>query len=161
MSAVAENVVTAPFPAVEWFAQLATFMREDRARQEQLGYIDCVAGFVVSEATGDGFARHFHVTFEEFEATDVREVDAAQAGEADFALVAPLAVWREMIESIATGGGRPALEQTLNRLSHMGTPMKLDAADPVKADLYFRYNQSLQEFFNASARMHTRFPGDG
>lgn len=158
VSAAAETPLDVPFPDVAFFEQLAAFMREDRARQEQLGYIDCAACFVVEDGTADGFARHFLVTFEEFEATDVREVDAAGAAGADFALVATLATWRAMIESIAAGGGRPALEQTLNRLSHMGTPMKLEAPDAVKADLYFRYNQSLQEFFNASARLRTHFP---
>ena len=98
------------------------------------------------------------MTFEEFEAVDVSEVDAANADAADFTLVASLDTWRAMIESIAAGHGRPALEQTLNRLSHMGAPMKLEAPDAVKADLYFRYNQSLQEFFNASARLRTHFP---
>ena len=80
-----------------------------------------------------------------------------EAVQADFALVASLATWRAMIESIARGGGRPGLDHSLNRLSHMGTPMKLVAANPLKADLYFRYNQSLQEFVNASAKLHTQF----
>lgn len=62
-----------------------------------------------------------------------------------------------MIGSIAAGHGRPDLEHTLNRLSHMGTPMQLIGDDVLKTDLYFRYAQSLQEFFNASARFETRF----
>ena len=49
----------------------------------------------------------------------------------------------------------PALTQTLNYLSHMGTPLALVAADPLKSDLYYRYNQSLQEFVNASHAFHT------
>jgi hypothetical protein len=35
--------------------------------------------------------------------------------------------------------------------------MRLVADDPLQADLYFRYNQSLQEFVNASAAFPTRF----
>ena len=62
------------------------------------------------------------------------------------------------IESIAAGGGRPALDQTLNYLSHMGTPLTLVASDPLKSDLYYRYNQSLQEFVNASCAFDTEFP---
>ena len=73
------------------------------------------------------------------------------------ALEATLATWREMIENIAAGGGRPDLTHTLNYLSHPGTPIRLVADDPLKADLYFRYNQSLQEFVNASASFPTRF----
>ena len=63
-----------------------------------------------------------------------------------------------MIESIAAGGGRPALDQTLNRLSHMGTPVRVHSDDPLRRDLYFRYNQSLQEFVNASGCFRTGFP---
>ncbi len=40
----------------------------------------------------------------------------------------------------------------------MGTPLTLVAADPLKSDLYYRYNQSLQEFVNASAAFDTEFP---
>ena len=158
MSALPEPLPeTLAFPAQAWFAGLARLMNANRARQEQLGYIDCVAVFTVSDAGEDGGPRHFRVSFEEFSATEVAEVDAGGAAAADFALVAPLATWRAMLESIAAGHGRPALEQSLNRLSHMGTPMMLVAADPLKADLYFRYNQSLQEFFNASAVFTTVF----
>jgi hypothetical protein len=139
-----------PFPSVAWFRRLADHMNAHRARQEHLGYVDCVAEFRVV----DGPA--VQVTFEEFAAVDVR---AAEPGRADFALEASLPTWRAMIESIARGGGRPELTQTLNHLSHRGAPMRLVADDPLQADLYFRYNQSLQEFVNASATFRTVFPG--
>jgi hypothetical protein len=62
-----------------------------------------------------------------------------------------------MIESIAAGKGRPALEYTLNRMSHAGTPVRLRSDDPLRKDMYFRFNQSLQEFVNASAGFRTTF----
>lgn len=145
------------FPAEAWFQRLADLMNANRARQEQLGYVDCVAGFRVL-GEGEAPVRTFEVTFEEFEATDVREADPA-GPRADFTLEATLATWREMIENIAAGRGRPDLTHTLNYLSHCGTPLRLAADDPLKADLYFRYNQSLQEFVNASATFHTVFGG--
>jgi hypothetical protein len=147
---------SAPFPSTDWFQRLADLMNANRARQEQLGYVDCVAGFRVVDAAGG--ARTFEVTFEEFAAIDVREADASDA-RADFVLEATLATWREMIENIAHGKGRPDLTHTLNYLSHPGTPVRLVSHDPLKADLYFRYNQSLQEFVNASASFATAFPG--
>jgi hypothetical protein len=144
-----------PFPSLEWFEQLAARMNDSRARQEQLGYVDCVAGFrVLDGACGNG--RTFEVTFEEFAATDVREAEPGEPG-ADFVLEATLATWREMIENIAAGRGRPDLTHTLNYLSHPGTPVRLVSVDPLKSDLYFRYNQSLQEFVNASASFTTTF----
>lgn len=42
----------------------------------------------------------------------------------------------------------------------MGTSVTLKADDPLKADLYYRYNQSLQEFVNASCALDTVFPHD-
>ncbi len=141
------------FPSATWFQRLADLMNANRARQEQLGYVDCIAGFRVLAGQA---ARDFEVTFEEFEAIAVHEADPA-ASTADFVLEATLATWREMIENIAAGGGRPDLTHTLNYLSHPGTPIRLVADDPLKADLYFRYNQSLQEFVNASASFPTRF----
>lgn len=145
------------FPSVEWFRALADAMNRNRVRQEQLGYVDCVAEFKVIDGGPGGAPVAYQVTFEEFEATDVREATAADEPRVDFALDASLATWRAMIESIAAGNGRPGLEQTLNRLSHMGTPIRLRSSDQLRKDMYFRFNQSLQEFINASAGFCTKF----
>jgi hypothetical protein len=158
--AIEERSVEAiEFPSLEWFQALADRMNANRARQEQLGYVDCVAEFKVLDGDGRGGPVAFQVTFEEFAAVDVRKVKPADEERADFALDATLATWRAMIESIARGNGRPDLEQTLNRLSHMGTPVVLRATDPLRKDMYFRFNQSLQEFVNASASFRTVFRG--
>ncbi len=135
-----------PFPSVEWFRCVADLMNANRVRHEQLGYVDCVVQFTIADWS-------VQVTFEEFAATDVREADDDER--ADFVLAAPLAIWREMIDNIAAGGGRPDLTHSLNYLSHMGTPIALRGSDPLRRDLYFRYNQSLQEFVNASAAFRT------
>jgi hypothetical protein len=144
------------FPSVDWFRRLAELMNANRVRQEQLGYVDCVVGFTVTDGP-NGAPWTVEVTFEEFAATDVRAVPPGTPSQADFRLEASAATWRDMIESIARGHGRPALEHTLNRLSHFGTPMRVVSEDVLKTDLYFRYNQSLQEFVNASAAFPTRF----
>ena len=147
------------FPSVEWFRRLAALMNASRARQEQLGYVDCIAQFTVVDGAPDHAAWSVQVTFEEFAVVDVREVRAPAAERADFILEAPLLTWREMIENIAATGGRPDLDHSLNRLSHMGSPIALRSSDPLRRDLYFRYNQSLQEFVNASGSFQTAFVG--
>ena len=157
-SSDAPGAAVVPFPSVAWFQRLADLMNQNRARQEQLGYVDCVAEFAVTGAGRGAAPFAVQVTFEEFAAIDVRASDPREPGRADFTLAAPLAVWRAMIASIAAGNGRPGLEQTLNRLSHLGTPMRVVSDDPLRRDLFFRYNQSLQEFVNASAAFTTRFP---
>lgn len=159
MSAATETLAraTVPFPSRAWFQQLADLMNANRARQQQLGYVDCVAQFTLTDGAPGGGPLAFRVYFEEFSALAVTEHATRELDEADFALEGSSATWREMIENIAANGGRPDLEHSLNRLSHMGTPLKLVAEDPVRADCYFRFNQSLQEFVNASATFTTRF----
>jgi len=149
---------TIPFPSVAWFQRLADLMKQDRARHEKLGYVDCIVQFTVVDGGPTGGPWAVQVLFDEFEATDVREADREDAERADFALEATLATWREMIMSIARGGGRPDLEHTLNYLSHPGTPIYVRSDDPLRRDMYFRFNQSLQEFVNASGSFHTSFP---
>ena len=148
-----------PFPSAAWFRRLADLMNADRPRYEHLGYVDCVAQFTILDGGPVGEPMRVQVTFEEFAAIDVREVGPEASTRADFAIEAPLAAWRAMIDSIAAGSGRPALDQTLNHLSHVDTPFRIVSDDPLRRDLYFRYNQSLQEFVNASAGFKTRFPG--
>lgn len=147
-----------PFPSAAWFEQLMALMNNNRARQEQLGYVDCVAQFTVLDGGPDGGPVAWRVRFEEFEAIGLEEVAGADLGDADFALEATLATWQEMIANIAANGGRPDLDHSLNRLSHMGTPLKLRGADAVRSDCFFRFNQSLQEFVNASASFQSIFP---
>lgn len=150
-----------PFPSLAWFAKLGERMNADRARHEHLGYVDCIVEFVVRDASGPARPLRAEVTFEEFSVVDVRERGRADAGRADFTLEADVKDWREMIESISRGKGRPALDQTLNHLSHFDSPFRVFATDPLKRDLYFRYNQSLQEFMNASAQLVTDFDRRG
>jgi hypothetical protein len=145
------------FPSVEWFERLAQLMGQNRARNEHLGYIDCVAMFTVSDGGLRGKPWSAQVTFEEFETTDVREATTADLARADFTLEATLATWREMIESIARGRGRPDLTHTLNYLSHTGAPIRVWSDDPLRKDMFFRFNQSLQEFINASGTFRTIF----
>ena len=155
-SVAATEPLALPFPSLAWFERLAEIMNANRARQEQLGYVDCTAAFCVTDGGAGGQPWTVQVIFEEFAAIDVREVGSSDHP-ADFTLEGSLATWREMIESIACGRGRPDLDHTLNRLSHFGTPIRVVGDDPLRRDLYFRYNQSLQEFVNASASFTTTF----
>lgn len=145
-----------PFPSLDWFERLAELMKADRATHEHLGDVECVASFVVTDGSGGG-PWGATVAFDGYEVADVRESDPSDE-RVDFVLSGDLATWRRMIESIRDGEGRPPLDQTLNFLSLPGVPFRVDSADPVRRDFYYRFNQSLQEFFNASHRFETLFP---
>ncbi len=144
------------FPSCGWFQAAAEIMKQDRQRQELLGYIDCVVDFKIVGENGQLIDR-IRVVFEEYDAVEIKSVDDVSSDEVDFVLEASLETWKAMIESIKAGEGQPDLTQSLNYLSHLGTPLALKADDPLRRDMYFRFNQSLQEFFNASAGFETRF----
>lgn len=74
------------FPSRAWFQRLADLMNAHRARQEQLGYVDCIAQFTVLDGGAEGGPLAYRVTFEEFSALDVEEVATRDLGNADFAL---------------------------------------------------------------------------
>lgn len=143
------------FPSVEWFTRLAELMETRRDRHEHIGPIDCVAQFTVFECPPSGDSWHVQVTFEDFSVVEVREVTEEESASADFILETDYDVWQEMFTNIAENGGRPDLEHSLNKLSLPGVPIRLWSTDPLARDLFFRYNQSLQEFVNASAEINT------
>ena len=145
------------FPSVEWFARLGELMEENRAVHQHVGEIDCSCVWTVFDADGQGTDRHFLTTFELYSMVDVREVTEEERVKANFILETDVWVWKEMLDSIAGGGGRPDLEHSLNRLSLPGVPIRLWAEDPLDRDMFFRFNGSLQEFVNASVHIPTTY----
>jgi hypothetical protein len=143
----------ARFPSVEWFEEVAALHGADVERLKRLGYLDANVGIVVE---GLGRTQSFALEFAGYGLQRVHEVTDAVA-ETDFAICGPIGAWREMIENIAENG-EPDLGHTLNRLTMAGTPLRLLADDQLKLDLFFRFNQSFQAFFDASAGVVTEYP---
>jgi len=141
------------FPSVQWFEEVARLHSADRERVKRLGYVEANVGIAVEDG---GRAQGFLLEFAGYKLGSNREVTDA-ASRADFAIAGPLSVWREMIENIAKNGA-PDLDHTLNRLTMAGTPLRLVSDDQLKVDLFFRFNQSFQAFFDASAGLTTEFP---
>jgi hypothetical protein len=133
-------------------------MNEDRALHEHLGDVECVAQFTVTDVGPAKSPWSVQVTFDGFEVSDIREVGPEALERADFVVETSLSVWRTMINGIRAGKGRPPLDQTLNFLSLPGVPIRVWSPDTVRRDMFFRFNQSLQEFFNASHRFSTAYP---
>jgi hypothetical protein len=73
----------------------------------------------------------------------------------DFSLAADHGVWQEMIENIRDNGGAD-LDHTLNFLQLPGT-IELVADDQGQADMFYRFSQTFQEFFNGAAAIPTEF----
>jgi hypothetical protein len=129
------------FPSVEFFRELARRMNADRATFQKLGFCDTVMGVRVLGET----PHLYELTFEVYECADVRELKSPEDAELDFTLEAPLAIWREMFESIRKcGHAQPAY--TLNSLSHIGDRMRVLYDTPEGHDEFYRFMATLQAF---------------
>lgn len=136
------------FPSVEWFQAVADLVNHDE-EYRKLGYCDANMGVRVGD-------RVFAIMFEGFEVTSVKEIPDESAEDLDFTLVMPPEKWREMLESIKEHG-RGELDYTLNTID-LATPEEFArASDESRRDLFFRFNQSFQHYFDSSAKIDTKF----
>ena len=136
------------FPSVEWFQAVADIINNDEAYRK-LGTCDARVGIQVED-------RMFELDFEAFSVVDVKELDATTPRDLDFTLVMPYEQWKAMLENIKEHG-RAEHEYTLNSID-LNTPDELARSDDYyRRDLFYRFNQSFQMFFDASAKIDTQF----
>lgn len=143
------------FPSIDWFKAVQQEAEVEAATFRRMGF--CDAKVLLEFRNGEDSSR-FVLSFEDYGMTSVRELDSGDKADADFGLVADNAVWREMIENIHANG-EADLGHTLNRLSLPGT-LELKATDQQCADLFYRYNQTFQVFFDLSSRVQSEFLAD-
>ena len=136
------------FPSVDWFEDLKGRVNGTE-RFKHFGTIDCAMGVQVDE-------RVFKIVFEAFEVIDVSETGDADADELDFTLAMSAPEWREMLENIKSNG-QADLDHTLNSIDLEKPEAFAIGEDYTRRDLFYRFNQTLQDFFDASAEMETTF----
>ncbi len=144
------------FPSKEWFESLRDLMNSDAERYRHLGYVDARVALLIAADEGLEAPAVYGITFEAFRCMDVRELSDPREIDPEFVMEAPYGVWKEMIENIRANG-RADLTHTLNYLSLPNIPMRVWSDDPLGRDKFFRYNQSLQEFFDDASRFSTEF----
>jgi hypothetical protein len=141
------------FPSVEWFKAVGREAGADKERFKRLGYVDADVGIQID---GDGReTRRYLLRFRDYGIDSVEE--AADLAQADFTLDGSLEAWTDMVQNIAENGGAD-IDHTLNRLTMAGVPLRVIGADQLKTDIFYRFNQSFQEFFNEAAAVTTEFP---
>lgn len=139
----------AKFPSVEWFKAIQDLVNgDDRIRK--LGTCDAVMGVKVQE-------KAFEITFEAFDCTGVREISEAELANTDFYLDASYETWQEMLENISQSGGKPDRQLTLNTIDFLAPDGFAKSDDQSRKDRFYRYGQTFQQFFNASAEIKTEF----
>ncbi len=136
------------FPSVEWFKEAADLLNKSDSFK-RLGTCDAEVGVQVGD-------RIFEIDFEAFEVKDVREIDTRRAEELDFTLVQSPEDWKLMLEDIKTNG-RATHDFTLNSLDLRSDTELARGKDYHRRDLFYRFNQTFQEYFDGTAKMKTTF----
>ena len=143
----------ARFPSVDWFDAVAKAYASDQERAKRVGYVEANVGILVEDG---GSTKGFVLEFAGYGPRAVREVQDP-VPETDFTIAGPLEAWREMVQNIRNHG-EADLDHTLNRLTMAGVPLRLLSNDQLEADLFFRFNQSFQAYFNAAAGVPAEYP---
>ncbi len=136
------------FPSLGWFEALQKLVNDDPAYR-QIGTVDAAMGVKVADEV-------FVVTFEAFECRSVRAGNEYDLINVDFFIEMEPDAWRTMLENIKANGAAEA-GQTLVSLDMLHEISTNATGDQLRADMFFRYNQSLQHFFDLSANLNTVF----
>ena len=136
------------FPSLAWFEELRRLVNDDPAYR-QIGTVDASMGVKVGDEV-------FVVAFEAFECSSVRSGNEYDLINVDFFIEMESDAWKAMLENIRANGGAEA-GQTLVSLDMLNEISNNATGDQLRADMFFRYNQSLQHFFDLSANLETTF----
>ena len=147
MSPVADQLV---FPSVQWFRGLQQLVNGD-PEFRRLGTVDAQMGVKIG-------SKVFVIVFEAFECVDVKEGIEADLEDLDFYLELSEADWRELVENTKANNGadRQHTLNTLDLTKEDGLSQNA-TGDQLRGDIFFRVNESLQYFFDLSARLDTVF----
>lgn len=145
-----------PFPSLQWFQELARLMNESEAAFKRLGYADVVWALDLLPSEIGQACRRFRFVFEEYGCTAVEEIDPDSETEVAFIMQATYGTWQEMIANIQEHNG-PDLHHTLNYLALPDDPLYIAAPDFLSRDLFARYGQTYQLFFNGAVHIPSVF----
>ena len=137
------------FPSTDWFEALRDIVLDD-PEWRAFGMMDCAMGVNVGDST-------IKIVFDGYEIPEIADISDQPADAAlDFTLVMPPDRWREMLENIQTNG-HADLHHTLNTIDLESPEELAKGEDYTRRDLFYRFNQTLQDFFDASSKIETTF----
>jgi hypothetical protein len=150
----------ATFPSRAWFQQLAERMAAQPEKYRRLGLLDLT--LIPRIVFPDGHAEQYSLAFEGYRCRAVEQPERVEMTHGNHPVVieGDYAAWREMVENIRRQG-RADLTHTLNYLTLPDWPLRLvpvdEAQGQLDVDRFYRYNESLQEFFDEAAAIDTQF----
>ena len=140
------------FPSIEWFKEVQEIYNTDtNLHSGGGGACDTTAGFKVGE-------KRYFIEFSGLKCSEIKESSEAELAQTDFIIEMPVSKWQEMIQDVQDHG-KASSNHTLNSLDldiEEGIAQS-PQDDQYKQDLFYRYNQNFQDFFNASSRVKTTF----
>ena len=136
------------FPSVEWFEAVRDLVNNDESYR-RLGTVDASVGIKVGDTL-------LEVDFEAFECAGVKEISEDDLRDLDFWLEQSPEQWKDMLEDIKKNGAA-GLGFTLNTLDLNLPEGFAKSHDGYRRDAFYRFNQSLQHFFDSSAKIETEF----
>ena len=142
------------FPSLAFFEALQREMRGERERFSRLGFFDTIFGVRILP-DGGGAPAEFSLAFEVFDC--VRVGDGLANLETDFVVEGRFGAWREMLDAIHELGAADTAH-SLNTLTHFGEALQVRYDDPDGHDKMYRFAESIQEFFDLSARVDFVYP---
>ncbi len=142
------------FPSVEFFEALRTLVNADQERFRRLGTVDMT---LVASIDYPGHSDRYAIEFAGYRCVGARRLAIDEPAPKDaITLTGAYPAWREMIEDIVRNGGAD-LEHTLNTLTLLDDPMRVQADNQLDVDLFYRYQQNLQDFFDETAHVAVCF----
>ncbi len=140
------NVVESDlFPSVGYFRALATSARSDIDRYRRLGATDIALGLIVGDQA-------FRLEFEDYECTDISPWDSSDTGAVDCWVSASPQDWDELIAHIRSRKKADSTH-TLNSLVLADDRFHLGGTSQLGMDKFYRYNATLQSFFEEASRL--------
>ena len=98
------------------------------------------------------------IVFEGLLCADIPAAGDAEMNDTDFIIEMSSDLWQEMVANVQQHG-KADLNHTLNSidLQQEESIAYSPADDQYRQDLFYRYNQNFQDFFDASSRVETSF----
>lgn len=140
------------FPEPGWFLALGRLMEAEGEAFRRLGFAEVRFAIRVIANDGDRVEQTTALEFGGYTLSSAVALDDGAPFDADFIVCGRRAIWERMLDEIARNG-RPEMRHTLSSLALIGEELWLESSDQLREDRFYRYNQTLQEFFNLAAKL--------
>lgn len=144
----------ARFPSEAWFKEVQEVYNSDSSLHTGGGgACETTAAFKVGDEC-------YRIVFEGHQCLEIRSASEAELAspETDFIIEMAPKLWKAMVENIQEHGAAHD-DHTLNSID-----LRQDDSiayspedDQARQDLFYRFNQNFQDFFDASSRVETTF----